>query len=358
MRVVRREAERPVDPRLELLRDDVLEPVGLVVDVVDVQAERLREVQLEQAVVADHLERDALARRASGARRGTSRARAGRAPSASSPSPTRMQARPTGPSRARRSSRGRRRPGACRRSSGSPGSTREQRCLAHGRRVTCARVPIQVGHSADPDDAFMVWALEAGKVDTRGLELEPVVVGHPDAERMGGRRQARGDGALRRRLPGGRRPLRRCCRTAPRSARATARSSSRASELTLDELRELEIVTPGPLTTATPRAAARARRRHPHARPAVRRGPRRGRLRARRGRAADPRGPAHLRRRRVCTSCSTSASGGRRRRGCRCRSASSPSRRDLDRARRRLGRAARGDRRRAREPRRGARATR
>jgi 5,8-dihydroxy-2-naphthoate synthase len=32
-----------------------------------------------------------------------------------------------------------------------------------------------VGHSADPDDAFMVWALEAGAVDTRGLEIEPVV---------------------------------------------------------------------------------------------------------------------------------------------------------------------------------------
>jgi 1,4-dihydroxy-6-naphthoate synthase len=36
-------------------------------------------------------------------------------------------------------------------------------------------VPIRIGHSADPDDAFMVWALEAGAVDDRGLELEPVV---------------------------------------------------------------------------------------------------------------------------------------------------------------------------------------
>ncbi len=34
---------------------------------------------------------------------------------------------------------------------------------------------IRVGHSADPDDAFMVWALAAGAVDLRGLELEPVV---------------------------------------------------------------------------------------------------------------------------------------------------------------------------------------
>jgi 1,4-dihydroxy-6-naphthoate synthase len=31
-----------------------------------------------------------------------------------------------------------------------------------------------VGHSADPDDAFMVWALGAGRVDTRGIELVPV----------------------------------------------------------------------------------------------------------------------------------------------------------------------------------------
>jgi 1,4-dihydroxy-6-naphthoate synthase len=36
-------------------------------------------------------------------------------------------------------------------------------------------VRIRIGHSADPDDAFMVWALEAGAVETRGLELDPVV---------------------------------------------------------------------------------------------------------------------------------------------------------------------------------------
>jgi 1,4-dihydroxy-6-naphthoate synthase len=34
---------------------------------------------------------------------------------------------------------------------------------------------IHVGHSADPDDAFMFWALEAGAVDTRGLDFEQVV---------------------------------------------------------------------------------------------------------------------------------------------------------------------------------------
>ena len=36
-------------------------------------------------------------------------------------------------------------------------------------------VRIRVGHSADPDDAFMFWALEAGRVERRGLEFEQVV---------------------------------------------------------------------------------------------------------------------------------------------------------------------------------------
>jgi 1,4-dihydroxy-6-naphthoate synthase len=31
---------------------------------------------------------------------------------------------------------------------------------------------IRIGHSADPDDAFMVWALAAGRVDARGFEFE------------------------------------------------------------------------------------------------------------------------------------------------------------------------------------------
>ncbi|MFZ1879446.1 MAG: MqnA/MqnD/SBP family protein [Gaiellaceae bacterium] len=35
-------------------------------------------------------------------------------------------------------------------------------------------MPIRIGHSADPDDAFMAWAFEAGEVDTRGLEFELV----------------------------------------------------------------------------------------------------------------------------------------------------------------------------------------
>jgi 1,4-dihydroxy-6-naphthoate synthase len=37
-----------------------------------------------------------------------------------------------------------------------------------------AAVTIRVGHSADPDDAFMAWAFETDKVDLRGLAFELV----------------------------------------------------------------------------------------------------------------------------------------------------------------------------------------
>jgi len=109
---------------------------------------------------------------------------------------------------------------------------------------------IQVGHSADPDDAFMVWALEADRVDKRGLDLKPVV---SDIQTLN-------DWALEGRLE------------------VTALSAGAYPEVTdtyallphgasfgvgygpivvarerfsLDELRDLEIATPGPLTTAT-----------------------------------------------------------------------------------------------------------
>jgi len=35
-------------------------------------------------------------------------------------------------------------------------------------------MPVRIGHSADPDDAFMVWALASGRVDRRGFEFELV----------------------------------------------------------------------------------------------------------------------------------------------------------------------------------------
>jgi 1,4-dihydroxy-6-naphthoate synthase len=34
---------------------------------------------------------------------------------------------------------------------------------------------VRVGFSADPDDAFMFWGLASGSVDTRGYEFEPVI---------------------------------------------------------------------------------------------------------------------------------------------------------------------------------------
>ena len=61
VRVVRRVPELGRDQRLELLGDDVLEDLRLVVHAVPRHVEPLGEVQLEQPVVAEHLERDALA---------------------------------------------------------------------------------------------------------------------------------------------------------------------------------------------------------------------------------------------------------------------------------------------------------
>ena len=109
---------------------------------------------------------------------------------------------------------------------------------------------IQIGHSADPDDAFMVWALEAGRVDTRGLDLKPVV---SDIQSLN-------EWALEGRLE-----------VTALSAGAYPSVVDRyvllphgasfgegygpivvsKRELSLDELREVEIVTPGPLTTAS-----------------------------------------------------------------------------------------------------------
>jgi hypothetical protein len=60
MGVMRRIPERAVDARLDLLGESVLEAVGLRMHRVEAEPERLREVLLEEPVVADHLERDPL----------------------------------------------------------------------------------------------------------------------------------------------------------------------------------------------------------------------------------------------------------------------------------------------------------
>jgi 1,4-dihydroxy-6-naphthoate synthase len=112
-----------------------------------------------------------------------------------------------------------------------------------------ARVAIQVGHSADPDDAFMVWALEADRIDTRGLELEPVVsdIQTLNEWALAGRLEVSAISA------GAYPSVSDTYALLPHGASfgegygpiVVAREP-----LELDELRELEIVTPGPLTTA------------------------------------------------------------------------------------------------------------
>jgi hypothetical protein len=62
VRIVRRIPERRGNQLFELLGDVVLEHLGLVVDTIPRHAERLRQVQLEQPVMAQNLERDAPAR--------------------------------------------------------------------------------------------------------------------------------------------------------------------------------------------------------------------------------------------------------------------------------------------------------
>ena len=168
-----------------------------------------------------------------------------------------------------------------------------------------AAVAIRVGHSADPDDAFMVWAFEAGKVDTRGLEFELVAA---DIQTLN-------EWALEGRLE-----------VTALSAGAYPAVADRyvllphgasfgegygpivvaRERLSLDELRELEIATPGRAHDRDPRAEARARRRRARATCRSTRSSTRS-SRAGAGRPPDPRGPAHLRRARPRTSCSTSA---------------------------------------------------
>jgi 1,4-dihydroxy-6-naphthoate synthase len=112
-----------------------------------------------------------------------------------------------------------------------------------------AAVAIRVGHSADPDDAFMAWAFEAGKVETRGLQFELVAA---DIQTLN---QWAVEGRLEvTALSAGAYPA-----VADRYVLLPHGASfgegygpivvSR-EELSLDELRDLEIVTPGALTTA------------------------------------------------------------------------------------------------------------
>jgi hypothetical protein len=62
VRIARGEAQRAVDARFELVGEMVLEPLGLLVDLIPGEPERLHEIQLQQPVVTHDLECHPLAR--------------------------------------------------------------------------------------------------------------------------------------------------------------------------------------------------------------------------------------------------------------------------------------------------------
>ena len=108
---------------------------------------------------------------------------------------------------------------------------------------------IRVGFSADPDDAFMFWGLASGTVDRRGFEFEPVVA---DIQTLN-------EWSLEGRLE----VTAMSAATYPRVHERYALLPHGASfgsgygpvvvareRLSLDELRNEEIVVPGKLTTA------------------------------------------------------------------------------------------------------------
>src|SRR5216684_6561082 len=108
---------------------------------------------------------------------------------------------------------------------------------------------VRIGFSADPDDAFMFWGLASGVVDARGFEFEPAI---EDIQTLN-------EWALEGRLEVTAMSL----ATYPLVQDTYVLLPHGASlgsgygpivvarePLTLDELRETEIVVPGKLTTA------------------------------------------------------------------------------------------------------------
>src|SRR6476469_451445 len=110
-------------------------------------------------------------------------------------------------------------------------------------------VRIRIGHSADPDDAFMAWGLVSGRVDPRGFEFEFV----PEDI------QVLNEWALEGRLEVTALSLATYPLVQDRYALLTHGASIGSGygpivvareELSLQELRKLEIVVPGRLATA------------------------------------------------------------------------------------------------------------
>ena len=183
---------------------------------------------------------------------------------------------------------------------------------------------IRLGHSPDPDDAFMFYALAKGRSTTDGYRFEHVLARHRDAEPTGPARRAGGDRAV------GSTPTR-TCPTATRCCRRRRMGDGYGPMVVARE----------PLDAGRP--ARPARRRPGHAAPAPssqlqlawggsrpRRGalrpdPRRGRGRRGATRAWSSTRASSPTRRRACSWWSTWASGGTSRpAACRCRSAPTP----------------------------------
>jgi 1,4-dihydroxy-6-naphthoate synthase len=108
---------------------------------------------------------------------------------------------------------------------------------------------IRVGFSADPDDAFMFWGLASGTVDARGYEFEPVIedIQTLNEWSLEGRLEVTAMSAATYPL------VQDCYVLLPHGASIGAGYGPivvARERLSLDELRETEIVIPGELTTA------------------------------------------------------------------------------------------------------------
>jgi 1,4-dihydroxy-6-naphthoate synthase len=108
---------------------------------------------------------------------------------------------------------------------------------------------VRVGFSADPDDAFMFWGLASGTVDTRGHEFEPVIADIQTLNEwsLEGRLEVTAMSLATYPLVQDRYML------LPHGASMGSGYGPivvAREHLTLDELRQLEIVVPGKLTTA------------------------------------------------------------------------------------------------------------
>ena len=108
---------------------------------------------------------------------------------------------------------------------------------------------VRVGFSADPDDAFMFWGLASGTVDRRGFEFEPVIADIQSLNEwsLEGRLEVTAMSAATYPLVHERYAL------LPHGASFGSGYGPivvAREKLSLDELRNEEIVVPGKLTTA------------------------------------------------------------------------------------------------------------